>query len=258
MTIFMLKSLLSLLLLALAAFSAYTMFEVFGRGEIRAERTAHLKRRHKISGWSVVLLIIIIAYLCIGFLAASKAEPSPRAALHILLALVFIALFIIKMLFVHVYRQFYNMAKTIGVAMGILTFNLVGLTAGVYLTASRFGQDLTMDKSVYYTLRGPFFVVQEASTPAATAIRTDPLSIAKGKTLFMARCSACHDPESTATKIGPGLKGLLKNPVLPISKNPATAESIRFQLRQPRGIMPSFAYLSDDEMNDLIAYLNTL
>jgi len=24
------------------------------------------------------------------------------------------------------------------------------------------------------------------------------------------------------------------------------------------GIMPSFAYLSDDEMTDLIAYLNTL
>ena len=258
MTIFMLKSLLSVLLLALGAFSAYTMFEVFGRGDVRAERTAHLKRRHKISGWSVILLIIIVAYLCIGFLAASKAEPSPRASLHILVALAFIALFIIKLSFVRGYRQFYNMAKTIGIVLGILAFILVGLSAGVYLTASRFGQDLTMDKSAYYSLRGPFFAVRQTGAPAVTAIRTDPLSIAKGKTLFMARCSACHDPESTATKIGPGLKGLLKNPVLPISKNPATAESIRFQLRQPRGIMPSFAYLSDDEMSDLIAYLNTL
>jgi mono/diheme cytochrome c family protein len=58
--------------------------------------------------------------------------------------------------------------------------------------------------------------------------------------------------------VGPGLKGLLKNPTLPISKHPATAESIRFQLRQPTGRMPSFAYLSEDEMGDLIAYLNTL
>jgi cytochrome c1 len=58
--------------------------------------------------------------------------------------------------------------------------------------------------------------------------------------------------------VGPGLKGLLKNPALPVSKHPATAESLRFQLRQPMGRMPSFAYLSEDEMNDLIAYLNTL
>jgi mono/diheme cytochrome c family protein len=58
--------------------------------------------------------------------------------------------------------------------------------------------------------------------------------------------------------VGPGLKGLLKGPTLPKSKNPATAESIRFQLRQPMGVMPSFAYLTEDEMEDLIAYLNTL
>jgi cytochrome c2 len=234
------------------------MFEVFGRAEARAERIDLLKRRHKMFGWISVLLLVFISYLCIGFLAASKAEPSPRASLHILVALAFIVLFIIKMLFTRVYRQFYAMAKTIGIVMGVLIFNLVGLSAGVYLTASRFGTDLTMDKSAYYSLRGPFLAVYQTSAPAVTAIRTDPLSITKGKTLFMSRCSACHDPESTTTKVGPGLKGLLKNPVLPISRNPATAESIRFQLRQPKGIMPSFAYLSEDEMNDLIAYLNTL
>jgi len=258
MTIFMIKSLLSLLLLALAGFSAYTMFEVFGRGETRAERITLLKMRHKIFGWLTILLLLFISYLCIGFLAASKAEPSPRASLHILVALAFIALFIIKMLFVRPYKQFYAMAKTIGIIIAVLIFNLVGLSAGVYLTASRFGQDLTMDKSAYYSLRGPFLTVRQAGAPSIAAIRTDPMSIAKGRTLFLSRCSACHDPDSTTTKVGPGLRGLLKNPRLPVSGNPATAESIRFQLRQPRGIMPSFAYLSDDEMSDLIAYLATL
>jgi len=256
MTIFMLKSLLSLLVLAFAAYSMYTMFEVFGK-EVQAERVARLKRRHHISGWSSVLLVVIISYLCISFLAASRAEPSPRAALHILLSLAFAGVFVLKVLFVRVYRQFYGTTKTIGIGLGIVIFVLVGLSAGVYLTASRFGRDLTMDKSAYYALRGPFLAVRQIGTPAI-AIRTDRMSIARGRALFLSRCSACHDPESSTTKVGPGLKGLLKNPVLPISKNPATAESIRFQLRQPRGIMPSFAYLSDDEMNDLIAYLNTL
>jgi cytochrome c2 len=132
------------------------------------------------------------------------------------------------------------------------------MTAGVYLTTSRLGQDLTADKSVYYAFRGPFLTVRQIGAPAVTAIRTDHMSIARGRTLFVSRCSACHDPESATTKIGPGLKGVLKNPILPISKHPATAESLRFQLRQPMGAMPSFSFLSDDEMNDLIAYLNTL
>jgi mono/diheme cytochrome c family protein/uncharacterized membrane protein YobD (UPF0266 family) len=257
MTVFMIKSLLALLMLVLAAFSAYTMFEVFGR-EAQAERAVRLKKRHKISGWFAVLLIVVISYLCIGFLAASKMEPSPRTAIHILLALAFIALFIVKVLFLRVYRQFYSTAKNIGISLGILIFVLTGMTAGVYLTTSRFGQDLTADKSAFYSLRVPFLTVRRTGTPVITVIRTDSRSIARGRALFAARCSACHDPESTTTKVGPGLKGLLKNPALPVSKHPATAESLRFQLRQPMGIMPSFAYLSDDEMNDLIAYLNTL
>jgi mono/diheme cytochrome c family protein len=161
-------------------------------------------------------------------------------------------------LVVRVYRQFYGIARTIGMSLGILIFALVGMSAGVYLTMTRFGQDRTMDKSAYYALRGPFLTMHPVAAPGTGAVRTDRRSIDRGRTLFLARCSACHDPESTQTKVGPGLKGLLRNPRLPKSGHPATAESIRFQLRQPLGAMPSFAYLSDEEMNDLIAYLNTL
>jgi mono/diheme cytochrome c family protein len=257
MTIFLIKSLFALLLLVPAVYGMYTMLEVFGRNA-PAERAAQLKKRHRVSGWTFVILFSLISYLCIVFLAASRAEPSSRTALHILLALVIIALFIVKVLFVRIYRQFYGVARTIGIALGVLVMALVGMSAGVYLAMTRFGQDRTVDKSVYYVLRGPFLSVHPIAAPGAATIRTDRQSIARGRTLFLARCSACHDPESTQTKVGPGLKGLLRNPRLPKSGHPATAESIRFQLRQPLGVMPSFAYLSDDEMNDLIAYLNTL
>jgi hypothetical protein len=257
MTIFLLKSILSLLLLLVAAYGMYAMFEIFGRGAA-AEQAERLKKRHKAAGYGYALLFFLVSYLCVSFLAASKAEPSSRTALHILLALAIIALFIVKVLFVRSYRQFYGQAKTIGITLGVLTFALVGISAGFYLSASRFGQDHTVDKSVFYSLRGPFLAVRQIAGPAAAAIRTDRLSIARGRALFAARCAACHDPASTTTIVGPGLKGLLRNPVLPVSRHPATPESIRFQLRQPMGRMPSFAYLSDDEMNDLIAYLNTL
>jgi mono/diheme cytochrome c family protein len=256
-TPFLIKSLLSLLLFVLAVYGMYTMLTVFDGGTA-ADRSDRLRKRHRISGYLYALLLLLISYLCIGFAAASRTELSPRAALHVLLALSVIALFLVKVLFVRVYRQFYGQARTIGIMLGVMSFVLIGLSAGFYLTVSRFGQDRTVDRSAHYALRGPFLAVKQTGTPGAAAIRTDLRSIERGRDLFTSRCAACHDPLSTGSIVGPGLKGLLRNPVLPVSRHPATAESIRFQLRQPRGAMPSFAYLSEDEMNDLIAYLNTL
>jgi mono/diheme cytochrome c family protein len=107
-------------------------------------------------------------------------------------------------------------------------------------------------------LKGPLLIVSELERPGIMPIRTDRLSIERGGTLFASKCAVCHDPNSTRTIVGPGLKGLLKGPTLPASGHPATAESIRFQLKQPAGRMPSFAYLTNEEIQDLLAYLNTL
>jgi mono/diheme cytochrome c family protein len=257
MTIFFIKSLLSLLLLLFACLSMYTMFEIFGR-EPSVASAGRFRKLHKASGYAYVLVFVLLAYLCIGFMMVSKAEPSPRAALHVVLAWSLIMLFILKVLFVRVYRQFYTQARTIGIAMGVMSFALVGITGGYYFTVSALGQDRSIDKSAYYELKGPLLRVVATGAPGFAAIRTDRLSIGRGRTLFLSRCASCHDALSTNTIVGPGLKGLLRNPSLPVSKHPATVESLRFQLRQPMGRMPSFAYLSEEEMSDLIAYLNTL
>jgi hypothetical protein len=72
------------------------------------------------------------------------------------------------------------------------------------------------------------------------------------------KCSFCHDAYSTNTIVGPGLKGVLKNPSLPVGGRPATPENIRKQLRQPFNRMPSFEYLSEKEVGDILAFLNTI
>lgn len=90
------------------------------------------------------------------------------------------------------------------------------------------------------------------------SVSTDAGSIARGKDLFRAQCALCHASNSTETVKGPGLKGIMKKPVLPVSKRPATSENVVIQMQQPYRDMPSFFHLSDDEMNDIIAYLNTL
>ncbi|HME44884.1 MAG TPA: c-type cytochrome [Syntrophorhabdales bacterium] len=90
------------------------------------------------------------------------------------------------------------------------------------------------------------------------AVRTEPASVAKGKQLFEASCMYCHNVLGTETLVGPGLKGILKRKTLPVGDWPAIPENIFRQLRCPYGEMPSFKEkLTDDQVFDLIAFLNT-
>ena len=91
-----------------------------------------------------------------------------------------------------------------------------------------------------------------------SSVQTDPESIAAGKQLFNRKCVICHDIESSEMRTGPGLVGILKKSKLPVSKKPATPENIKRQLLDPYERMPSFTYLSEDDIQDLIAFLNTL
>jgi uncharacterized membrane protein len=81
---------------------------------------------------------------------------------------------------------------------------------------------------------------------------------AKGTIIFQKNCSACHLTDNTATKIGPGLKGLFNRDTFPISGKPATEANFRNQLMKPLGKMPSFAHLPDEDVDALVEYLKTL
>lgn len=89
-------------------------------------------------------------------------------------------------------------------------------------------------------------------------IKTDDDSIGQGKEIFETKCYFCHDANSTKKKVGPGLKGILKGEKFPVSEMPATPENIAQQLRTPYKAMPSFSYLSKEDILNIIAYLNTL
>jgi cytochrome c2 len=93
---------------------------------------------------------------------------------------------------------------------------------------------------------------------SAFKVRTDPESIAKGKKLFNLKCAQCHEVNSTGGRVGPGLYGILEKSELPVSEKPATPENIKEQLINPYERMPAFQNLSEEEIQDIIAYLNTL
>lgn len=81
---------------------------------------------------------------------------------------------------------------------------------------------------------------------------------AEGAAVFQQDCSACHFADSTANKIGPGLKDIFKRDKFSVSGQAVTEENFRNQLITPFDKMPPFGYLTEEQMTALAAYLKTL
>jgi len=80
---------------------------------------------------------------------------------------------------------------------------------------------------------------------------------AKGKEVFE-QCGVCHNADSEEKKMGPGLKGLFQKDKMVNGKKPTEA-NIRTRVDEGGGGMPAYKdMLSDQEKDDLIAYLKTL
>jgi len=255
MSLLLFKSILSLIMVLLAGFAIFTMFEILAREEKRF-RVERLKRLHKINGILYFLIFLFISYFCLGFIVQSRSELTPRGALHSLLSMTVIVLFLLKITILRGYRQYYSKVPVIGLLIALITFGMFGTSGGYYLLVSRFGRDVRFEKIVEYKKRAP--EIGKKDIKLEMVVRTDPASIGKGKNLFDSKCSFCHRADSTETIVGPGLKGILKKKGLPVSNRPATPENIADQLRNPYSDMPSFSYLSEEDALNIIAYLNTL
>lgn len=80
----------------------------------------------------------------------------------------------------------------------------------------------------------------------------------KGKAVFAQQCVMCHNATTTEKKMGPGLKGVFKKDKLANGKK-ATEQNIRTQVDNGGNGMPAYKdMLSEEERNDVIAYLKTL
>jgi uncharacterized membrane protein len=250
MPFFLLKSLLSLAILASALIGIFTAFEMFGRVEQKFNRDT-LRKFHRANGILYLVLCLGLTYLCFGFLVRTKTEPSVRVMFHSLFAISVLLILCFKVLVARIYRQFYAKLQTAGLILAFVSFCMIGTSAGYYLLITKFGKDIPV---------AGLSDQRRATNAEQTGMiaKIDSESIRKGKELYEDKCTFCHDPLSNKTLTGPGHKGILKNPLLPASMKPATPENIAAQIRSPFKDMPSFSYLSGDEVQDIIAYLNTL
>lgn len=242
MPTFLFKSLLSAGLLLLVLLAMFTMFEIFGRPEKKYD-IGRLKRIHKFNGLIYIILFLIITYYCLEFIISTKAEPTPRATFHSIFAITVILLIGLKISFIRIYRQFYGQVKTIGILIALISLGMIATSSGYYLLITKLGIETPVEKIV---------------TVDTLTVKTDPESIRKGKELFESKCYFCHEAYSTERGVGPGHKDIMKNPLLPVSKKPSTPENIAEQIRNPYRDMPSFSYLPDEDVQNIIAFLNTL
>ena len=97
-------------------------------------------------------------------------------------------------------------------------------------------------------------------------ITSDEATILKGKNSFTANCANCHNFNQYGMGIGPQLSGVttekpvswiknfIKDPKKAIDSGDSTAVKL---FKEYKALMPSFAHLSDDELDAIIAFMHT-
>jgi mono/diheme cytochrome c family protein len=79
-----------------------------------------------------------------------------------------------------------------------------------------------------------------------------------GRHIYQQTCVPCHDAHSVPGQNGPNLKGLFKKPFLP-SGLPANERFVRQTVLNGRNMMPAAgSSLTEQQLDDLLAYLHTL
>jgi mono/diheme cytochrome c family protein len=231
------KTILAVVLLAAGSGAALSRLRLMGKPGTPTHPMA-LSRIHKIAGWSFAVVALVLGTL--GFVRwTSLGDAAPlRAVVHAFLALALIAILVLKISIVKVFRQFLRIAPGLGMSLFVGTLVIFLGSAGTRLL--RMAQE------------GRLRPVVSASDP------TTPGDQARGKTIFESRCAECHFAEKEDRLTGPGLKGLFRKPTLPATGRPATVDNILRQLKTPYVAMPAFPTLAGQDLADLMAYLKTL
>jgi mono/diheme cytochrome c family protein len=118
-----------------------------------------------------------------------------------------------------------------------------------------------MRKSIFTTLFGAALCMTLSGCHGTTPPK--PLEMLTpqeqlGRAAFASHCGACHYDRESGSLHGPSLLGVYKKSYLP-SGAPANDDRIRNVILHGRGNMPALGgTISDDRIDDILAYLKTL
>lgn len=81
---------------------------------------------------------------------------------------------------------------------------------------------------------------------------------ARGRRVYDQHCLVCHEAYSSSDRNGPSLMGLYKKKFM-VSGQPVNDDRVRDITLMGKSKMPAYqGVLTDDQVNDMIAYIKTL
>jgi cytochrome c2 len=270
MSFFVTKTLLAVLFLAAGFTAALSMLTLMGKTERRMGVMA-LRNTHRAAGYIFATLLVVLAVMGLKYLSAAGDSLSTRGVLHWSIASLLLFVLALKLAVVRWFKQFIKFVPVMGMTVITLALVVAMLSAVFFVVTGGLGAPETENgASVEVLDNGVQELVAEdnptSDVAAASASSRDPGVANEGSgdaeaggRVFAKFCSGCHYNDSTDKKIGPGLAGLLARDTIVASGKPMTPGNVRSQIVEPAGSMPSFkAYLNDEQLDDLLAFLETL
>jgi ferredoxin-NADP reductase len=98
-----------------------------------AKANTRLIAAHRIGGYVFIALFCLIGYYMVARLGDVAAGAPPSTMIHLTLAMVLSPLIFVKVLVARYYKSYYSLLMPIGLVIFVLSFVLVGITAGPFL-----------------------------------------------------------------------------------------------------------------------------
>jgi ferredoxin-NADP reductase len=98
-----------------------------------ANASARLVAAHRIGGYLFIGLFCVMAYFMVARLGDVNGGASPGTMIHLTLAMVLSPLLFVKVLVARYYKSYYSVLMPIGLVIFVLSFVLIGITAGPFL-----------------------------------------------------------------------------------------------------------------------------
>ena len=255
MSFFAIKTTLAVLLVAAGLTAAISMLTLMGKPQKRMSVSA-LMKTHRTAGYVFVGLLVVLAVMGVRYLAAAGDSLALRGVLHWTLAVALILILALKLAIVRTFKQFVKFAPVLGMTVITMALLVATISAGFFAITRREAPVAMVEQPVTEAETGRPAVEAVQPDAEATQLAGNP---EHGKAGFTKYCSNCHNADTTESGIGPGLAGLFDRAALPSSGKPVTRENVRAQIVTPMANMPSFqSYISDHDLTDLLAYIETL
>jgi ferredoxin-NADP reductase len=95
-----------------------------------AKASTRLIVAHRIGGYLFIALYCVMGYFMVSRLGDAGSGASPGTMIHMTLAMVLSPLLFVKVLVARYYKSYYSLLMPIGLVIFVLSFVLIGITAG--------------------------------------------------------------------------------------------------------------------------------